>query len=217
MPDDLRPAPPSTNVDPERTYLGAQRALPSALAVVAADTIHEHSTPSGKDSAKLRWLDRHRAAVIGATVAALSLAVVAVTAILLARKTLPASSAQALAGLARQQVAEGDYDIAISNYLKLREGTRGAAAVELLMGNTYFGKRDFAAAETCYRNVIQQDPGSATALYNLGLALFKQDRLNEAAACYEELLRKHGALHPGLANRARLALELIAERSGPSS
>jgi hypothetical protein len=38
----------------------------------------------------------------------------------------------------------------------------------------------------------------------------------EATACYNEIIAKFGSLHPLLANRARVALELIAERTGQS-
>jgi hypothetical protein len=215
LPDDLRPAPPTK--DTGRTTLKAQHATSSALAVVLADTIDEHTGSPGHTSKKLRWLDRHRTAVIGTSIAILSLAVVAVTVALIARRTLPAPTVEALAGLARQEYANGNYDQAISIYQKLWKGTRGAQTVELLMGNTYFAKGDFPTAEKCYRGVLQKNPQSPIALYNLGLALFRQNRMDEATACYEEVIVKFGALHPGLANRARAALDLIAERIGRST
>ena len=215
LPEDLRTAPATRNIG--QTALKAQHATSSALAVVLADTIDKHTGSAGTTSKSLRWLDRHRTAVIGSSIAILALAVVAVTVALIARKTLPAPTTEALAGLAHQQYVDGNYDQAISIYQKLWKGTHGSLTVELLMGNTYFGKGDFTAAEKCYRNVLQKDPQSPSALYNLGLALFRQNRMGEATACYEEVIVKFGSLHPGLANRARVALGLITERTGHSS
>ena len=140
-----------------------------------------------------------------------------VTTAIIARRTLPTATLEALAGLARQQYASRNYDGAIATYQKLWDGMRGAPAVELLMGNTYFAKGDYPAAEKLFRSVLQKDPKSLTALHNLGLTLFKQNRMDEAAACYRELIQKSGSTHPGVANRARLALGLIAERTGHSS
>lgn len=215
LPDDLRPAPAAK--DPVRTVFKTQRATSSALAVILADTIDEHTGSTVMTSKKLRWLDHHRIAVIGTAIAILVLAVGVVTMALITRKTLPIPSAEALAGLAHQQYADGNYDQAISIYQKLWKGTRGSSTVELLMGNTYFRKGDFQSAETCYRNVLQKNPQSAVALYNLGLALFRQNRMKEATVCYEDLVRQFGSLHPGLASRARVALDLIAERTGNPS
>lgn len=211
LPDDLRPS--SSAKDPVRTALKTQRATSSALAIVLADTIDEHTGPTAATSKRLRWLNHHRTAVVGTAVAVLVLAVCAVTMALITRKTLPASSAEALAGLAHRQYADGNYDQAISIYQKLWKGTRESTTVELLMGNTYFREGNFQAAETCYRNVRQKNPHSPAALYNLGVALFRQNRMKEAAACYEDFVRQFGALHPELANRARMALDLIAERT----
>ena len=194
-----------------------QPVIPSALSVMVTAAGNEHTGATDAASRKLRWLDRHRAAVIGAAVAILVLGVGVVTTAIIARRTLPTATLEALAGLARQQYASRNYDGAIATYQKLWDGMRGAPAVELLMGNTYFAKGDYPAAEKLFRSVLQKDPKSLTALHNLGLTLFKQNRMDEAAACYRELIQKSGSTHPGVANRARLALGLIAERTGHSS
>ncbi len=194
-----------------------QPVIPATLAVLLAAGGHEHTGSGDPALRNLRWMDRHRAALVGAAVAILVLGVGAVTTALIARRTLPAATLEALAGLARQQCAGGNYDGAIATYEKLWEGTRGASAIELLMGNTYFAKGDYPAAEKLYRSVLQKDPQSLTALHNLGLTLFKQNRMDEAADCYRELIQKSGSTHPGVANRARLALGLIEEQTGHSS
>ena len=215
LPNDLRTS--DEVKDPAQPAPKVQLALPSALAVVVAGCFDEHTGPTDAESKKLRWLDRHRAAVIGVAIAILALAVVAGTMALIARRTLPAATLEALAGLARQQCVSRNYDDAILTYQKLWKGTRGSPAVELLMGNTYYAKGDYLAAERLYRNVLQKNPQSLSALHNLGLTLFRQNRMSEAAACYEELIQKSGPAHPGIVNRARLALGLIAERTGHSS
>lgn len=211
LPEDLRvsPAGPAASKP--------QHAVSSALAVIMAGRPSDDRGTAGAKSKNLRWLDRHRAAVIGTTIALIAFAVVAVTVLLITRRTLPAPTIEALAGLARQQYADKNYDEAIATYQKLWKGTRGSAAVELLMGNAYHRKGDYPAAEKCYRDVLEKNPQSATALYNLGLTLFRQNRMEEASACYEDLIRRFGPANPILANRARFALDLIAERTGRSS
>jgi hypothetical protein len=215
LPDDLRPS--SAIGNSRQTHPQSQHASASALAIVLVDTNDEHEGSAGTTSKSLRWLDRHRTAVVGASIAILALGVVAIAVALIARRTLPTPTAEALAGLARQQYVDGNYDQAVSSYQKLWKGTRGSSTVELLLGNTYYVKGDFQAAERCYRNVLQNNPQAPSALYNLGLALFRQNRMDEATACYKEVIAKFGTVHPGLANRARVALGLIAERTGQSS
>lgn len=56
------------------------------------------------------------------------------------------------------------------------------------------------AAETCYRNAVETDPGLADAHCNLGCLLSSDGRTNEAVACHEASVRAD----PGFA-RGRLA------------
>ncbi|MDR4987370.1 MAG: tetratricopeptide repeat protein [Bacteroidales bacterium] len=54
-------------------------------------------------------------------------------------------------------------------------------------GNRYFEKERFIEAEATYRQVLETDPGNRAALYNLGNALYRQGRLEEAAEIYQGL------------------------------
>ena len=215
LPDDLRDI--STPEDSLQPRKKTRDNIASALAILLADTTEEPSASPSLTSKKWRWLDHHRVAVIGGAILALILVVGTMTIALICRKTLPAPSAEALAGLAHQQYTDGDYDQAISTYEKLKKGTAGAPRVELLLGNTFFARGDFQAAEKCYQNVLQKDPKSPMALYNLGIVLFRQNRLQEAAACYETLVRMYESQNPVLAQRARIILHLIKEQTGNPS
>ncbi len=62
-------------------------------------------------------------------------------------------------------------------------GQQGAR-VQLRAGNKAYIKQDFKGAEQHYRKALGKDPGSLHALYNLGGALYKQQRFNEAADHY---------------------------------
>jgi tetratricopeptide (TPR) repeat protein len=56
------------------------------------------------------------------------------------------------------------------------------------------GKRDYEGAATCFRRATELDPKYALAHYNLGNALFRQKKLDEAIAAY----RWAAALDPNL-------------------
>ncbi len=54
-------------------------------------------------------------------------------------------------------------------------------------GNRYFEQGRFVEAEAIYRQVLEADPGNRAAQYNLGNALYRQGRLEEAAEIFEGL------------------------------
>jgi tetratricopeptide (TPR) repeat protein len=53
-------------------------------------------------------------------------------------------------------------------------------------GNTAYKKQDYPAAEKAYQEAVIKSPGNATAQYNLGNALYKSDKKQEAVAAYEK-------------------------------
>jgi len=79
-----------------------------------------------------------------------------------------------------------------------------------------------------YKVILTRDPGNATALYNLGLLLSKCDELEEAAACFSQLLKRSpddGELlaafaflrsEQGKTNEARQLMERAAQFNLPA-
>lgn len=56
-------------------------------------------------------------------------------------------------------------------------------------GNKQYNKQDYNAAETNYRRALEINKDNYAAQYNLGEALFKQDKYPEALAAYESAAR----------------------------
>lgn len=56
-------------------------------------------------------------------------------------------------------------------------------------GNAHYQNGDFAAAERCYRQILEPGKDSSTVYYNLGNACFKQKRLGEAIYYWEKARR----------------------------
>jgi Flp pilus assembly protein TadD len=75
-----------------------------------------------------------------------------------------------------------------------------------------FGLRDLEAAEKDLRHALKLNPGSARALYNLGVLLLEQKRAAEAVY-YLERARDTGSDAPELS--INLVRAYLAKRIGP--
>ena len=62
-------------------------------------------------------------------------------------------------------------------------------ASDVRKGNKQYNKQDYSAAEISYRRALDTNKESYAAQYNLGEALFKQDKYPEALAAYESAAR----------------------------
>ena len=62
-------------------------------------------------------------------------------------------------------------------------------ANDVRKGNKQYTKQDYTAAEISYRRALETNRESYAAQYNLGEALFKQDKYPEALAAYESAAR----------------------------
>jgi tetratricopeptide (TPR) repeat protein len=58
------------------------------------------------------------------------------------------------------------------------------------VGNDAYKKSDFTKAINSYKEIITKNEGNTTALYNLGNALYKTDKKEEAAMAYEKAAAK---------------------------
>lgn len=57
-------------------------------------------------------------------------------------------------------------------------------------GNEAYGKKNYPAAATEYSKVVQKNPENVTAQYNLGNALYKSEKKQEAIDAYEKSISK---------------------------
>jgi len=57
-------------------------------------------------------------------------------------------------------------------------------------GNEAYGKKDYPAAATEYNKVVQKDPDNVVAQYNLGNALYKSEKKEEAINAYDKSISK---------------------------
>ena len=62
-------------------------------------------------------------------------------------------------------------------------------ASDVRKGNKQYNKQDYSAAEISYRRALDTNKESYAAQYNLGEALFKQDKYPEALVAYESAAR----------------------------
>jgi len=107
--------------------------------------------------------------------------------------------------------SSGDYAAAAAAFEAARAAGMTGPAVEYNAGVSYYRLGDYSRAEESFRNLAQSYPQmSALAEYNLGLALAKQQRYDEARAAFE---RARAAGDPTI---AALATEML-ERTGESS
>ncbi len=73
------------------------------------------------------------------------------------------------------------------------------AASPVTEGNGHYGQGHYDVAAGWYEDALKADPNSAEAHYNLGLALDKMGRHEEAAVHFEEAKRL-GGNNPAIAN-----------------
>lgn len=84
-------------------------------------------------------------------------------------------------------------------------------SVEFSRGNAHFQSGDFAAAELCYRQILERGLESGALYYNLGNACFKQKKIGEAIYFWEKANR----LSPGdtdVTENLRFANLLVVDR-----
>ena len=184
----------------------------AALAVVLAAPYAEPEEDEEKTGVSA-WLIRHAKVAVAAGVSVPVAAAIIIILGFLARKTPTFSYVEASMGMAQQYYKVGEYQKAIALYEDLsRKGRYYAVQFELPLANAYFRQGDLTRAEMLYRAALNRPEPSPMALLNLGLALFKQGRVEEAAACYSRYLDQFGERWPEQAERAKTAIELIRER-----
>ena len=57
-------------------------------------------------------------------------------------------------------------------------------------GNKYYNNKKFCESEVAYQKALKKDPKSYKAIFNLGDALYKQDKFDEATKQFTEMTSK---------------------------
>lgn len=86
-------------------------------------------------------------------------------------------------GMAYQQLNRPDDAVAVYTKI-LPDAGDSAALVAYSLGNVYYGKRDFASAETCYTQAIGEDGSFAPAYLNRANARLQTGEVDLAVADY---------------------------------
>jgi tetratricopeptide (TPR) repeat protein len=208
--DDLTaiPTPPVNGNDAP-----APSSVPAALAIQVESVIHDPYAAPTTTSPLLAKLDEHRLVILGAAVALAVLLITGITIHSLRKRTLTATTYEVVSSLAEQEYRNGNYDTAIVLLQDVARTAKSSPAPNVLLGNAYFKKGDLEQAENQFRTALQKEPGAPRALMNLGLTLYRQQRLDEARAYYEKALALYGKTHPRLRERAQVSLTLIADAS----
>jgi len=130
------------------------------------------------------------------------MAVVAAATGFVGRPTLSSDELEAVCGMARLCSDQGRCQEALAIYRLLLKRTKELPFVRLGLARVYFQSADFARAEKEYRAVLQSDPLSPVALYNLGCLLQVAGRTDEALECLRRFQRCYGNLLPELSRQA---------------
>jgi tetratricopeptide (TPR) repeat protein len=192
-----------------------EHASPAAgSSVMAAATAVAMLQPSGVADGRAgrvaTWMEAHRLGLAAAVVGIAAFALIGVGAFSLYRRAPPGSSAEASLNLARECHRAGDYARAIRLYREFLSGTKpGDGTIRVLLGNALFRSGLFTEAEAEYRSALGEEVSSLHGLYNLGLALHRQGRPEEAAYVFGEFVKTYSTDYPELAQRARIALDVI--------
>ncbi len=181
----------------------------AALAILLEKETAEAEEEKKGFSPLVRTLDKHRHVALSVIVGVILLVLSIVVIWTIARPSLSRSSYEALQALAHQQYVQGNYDEAARIYAQIAQsGTRFAGA-EMGVANARFRQGRYPEAEALYRRLLEQKNPSPAARMNLALTLYRQNRLEESAAEYRLFDETYRKSHPQLAERARLALELL--------
>jgi len=122
-------------------------------------------------------------------------------------RALTKQEIEAITGLARLYCSEGDYDRAVWLYREAMEKTDNAPFVRIGLAAVLFEKGDFNKAEKHYRILLEKGGDSPVVIYNLGQTLCRQNRVKEAREYFLRFIELYENVLPGLAEKARGALE----------
>lgn len=114
--------------------------------------------------------------------------------------------------------ASGDFENAISNLERALELAPTQKEIRVLLGNAYLqsGRPDAASqAEAEFRAALGVDPAYVDAVYNLGVSLHAQNRVDEAAVQFRHVLElvEGNAARAGMTQQVNSFLQQYADSS----
>jgi tetratricopeptide (TPR) repeat protein len=171
-------------------------------------------TDSGADiPAAARWLDERGRGVALAMLAGVAVLGLGLLGWWIVHRDAPgAGEAADLERRARQACADGNHGRAAALYGQAAQrGPDGYARYR--QAGEWMHLEQFADAEAAYRALLARNPDIPNARLNLALAVLQQGRREEARELYRAFAEApEAAAFPELAERARLAAELVARQ-----
>lgn len=73
--------------------------------------------------------------------------------------------------------------------LSLSKGFAQSTKKEIVKGNEAYKNKQYSQAATAYQQALKKSPANATAYYNLGNALYKTDKLDDALKSYDNTVQ----------------------------
>lgn len=93
--------------------------------------------------------------------------------------------------------ARGEWDLAIAEYQAALDKGGTPSVIQGYLGNVYYAKKEYAAAEQAYRKSLHLDPRNAPVLNNLAsLYLAEQKKLREAERWVQQAIEIDPARKP---------------------
>ena len=183
----------------------------SALRLVLLGQPAREERPYALISPLLTWMNEHRLLVLGAALAAMLLVLGGLIASLTFKRSLTVQAAETSLGLAQRYYRENRLEEARDMYHEIAASGRIFPGLYFDLGNAEFKLGHHSEAESAYRLELVQNPNNVMASMNLALTLLHQQRTTEAQQVYAQVTNRFAQADPVVAERAALALRLLAE------
>ncbi len=96
----------------------------------------------------------------------------------------------------------------ISIFVAMLIGWVGGWTRTMKAGNEAYARQNYSEAQVAFQQATFDKPESPTAHYNLGAALYRQDKFREAARAFQVSLRKHTEQTKNVPNLAHIYYNL---------
>ncbi|MBA2666653.1 MAG: tetratricopeptide repeat protein [Trueperaceae bacterium] len=101
------------------------------------------------------------------------------------------AQAQARFIVGRALFAQGDYNAASQEFMRVVEARPGSSSAQLWAGLAEYQKGDYAGAALFYERAVQLDPNAIEARVNLGAAYLASERFRDAEGVYRLLVQQN--------------------------
>lgn len=203
IPDDLSSSSETTSNPPSSSIMGA------ALAVSVVLPLDTGSSERALVSPAVRWLDRHRLAVLGTTVGLVLVALATVIMSYQFKRTPTAVEMEAISGLAERYYYDGRHEKAAALYRGLVQSAPDNRLLHFRLANALYRQGLYAEAEHHYRRALTEEMPSPRILRNLAITLHRQGKHREAAHYFEIIATQYPQSYPEMAAQAQTALDIL--------